>query len=96
MRHNLAFILALGVATLAAAPLLVLIVLADDYAAVLSAANFRYLLNTLLLAGLTAAGAVAVGVPLALATAYLRLPFQTLWLVLLASPLAIPSYLGAF
>ncbi|MEM9315156.1 MAG: iron ABC transporter permease [Pseudomonadota bacterium] len=96
MRHNLAFILALGVATLAAAPLLVLVVLADDYAAVLSAANFSYLLNTLLLAALTAAGAVAIGVPLALATAYLRLPLQTLWLVLLASPLAIPSYLGAF
>ncbi|MEM1190758.1 MAG: iron ABC transporter permease [Pseudomonadota bacterium] len=96
MRHNLAFILALGVATLAAAPLLVLVFLADDYAAVLSAANFSYLLNTLLLAALTAAGAVAIGVPLALATAYLRLPLQTLWLVLLASPLAIPSYLGAF
>ncbi|MEM9759222.1 MAG: iron ABC transporter permease [Pseudomonadota bacterium] len=96
MRHNLAFILALGVATLAAAPLLVLVVLADDYAAVLSAANFSYLLNTLILAALTAAGAVAIGVPLALATAYLRLPLQTLWLVLLASPLAIPSYLGAF
>lgn len=54
------------------------------------------LANTLGLTVLTVIGAVAVGVPLALATVHTRLPGHRLWLALLAAPLAIPSYVGAF
>lgn len=53
-------------------------------------------LNTLLLTGLTVAGAILLGVPLALLTAYTDLPGRGLWTALLAAPLAVPSYLGAF
>ncbi|MFP4129689.1 MAG: ABC transporter permease [Halorhodospira sp.] len=53
-------------------------------------------LNTLLLTALTVAGAVLLGVPLALLTTYTDLPARGLWTALLAAPLAVPSYLGAF
>ena len=52
--------------------------------------------NSVLLLLATVAGAVLVGVPLALLTSYVRMPAARLWLVLLAAPLAIPSYIGAF
>jgi iron(III) transport system permease protein len=58
--------------------------------------TLRVLANTLGLTVLTVIGAVAVGVPLALATVHTRLPGRRLWLALLAAPLAIPSYVGAF
>ncbi len=53
-------------------------------------------LNTLLLTGATVAGAILLGVPLALLTTYTDLPARGLWTALLAAPLAVPSYLGAF
>lgn len=53
-------------------------------------------LNTVLLAALTAGGSVLIGVPLAFVTAYGDLPGRNLWTALLAAPLAIPSYVGAF
>jgi len=52
--------------------------------------------NSVTLAGLTVFGAILVGVPLALITSHADLPFRGLWLALLASPLAVPSYIGAF
>ena len=88
--------LALPVALLALAPLGVLAWLADDLSSLSDPRNLALLLNTLLLALLSAAGACVLGVPLAILTAYVRLPLGHLWLVLLASPLAVPSYLGAF
>ncbi|MFA9462385.1 ABC transporter permease [Thiohalorhabdus sp. Cl-TMA] len=52
--------------------------------------------NSFLLTGLTVIGAVLLGVPLAFLTAYTDLPGRGVWTGLLAAPLAIPSYLGAF
>jgi len=85
-----------AVAVLAVLPIFVLIALAGAPEALLGERNLRLLLNTLLLTGLTVGGAVALGVPLALLTAWVRLPWNRLWLVLLVAPLAMPSYLGAF
>jgi iron(III) transport system permease protein len=54
---------------------------------------------TLRTAGLATAvtvATVAIGVPLAWLTARSDLPFRRLWTVLLALPLVIPSYVGAF
>ena len=96
MRGGVATALALPVALLALAPLAVLALLADDFSSFNDPRNFALLLNTLLLALLSAAGACLIGVPLAMLTAYARLPLGNLWLVLLAAPLAVPSYLGAF
>ncbi len=90
------YVPALVVAVLAVLPVVVLFGLAESPESLLEARNLRLLLNTLLLTGLTALGAIAIGVPLALLTAFVRLPWNRLWLVLLAAPLAMPSYLGAF
>lgn len=56
----------------------------------------RIVFNTLGLTVLTVAGAVGLGVPLALATSHTDLAGRHVWLALLAAPLAIPSYIGAF
>jgi iron(III) transport system permease protein len=74
----------------------VLAALAVDSAQLFDLHNLKVLGNTLALMLLTALGATAIGVPLALLTAYVRLPWQRLWLVVLAAPLAMPSYIGAF
>lgn len=58
--------------------------------------TLRILANTLALTVLTVAGAVLVAVPLAFATLHAGLPGRRIWLALLAAPLAIPSYVGAF
>ncbi len=52
--------------------------------------------NSLALTGLTVIGATLIGVPLAFLTAHTELPGRRLWTGLLAAPLAVPSYLGAF
>jgi len=39
---------------------------------------------------------IAIGVPLAVLTVQIAIPFPRLWTVVAALPLAIPSYLGAF
>ena len=87
---------ALVIALLALSPVLVLFGLLGDNPEFIAPRNFDLLANTLLLVILTAGGALLLGVPLALLTAYLRLPWSRLWLVLLAAPLAMPSYIGAF
>jgi iron(III) transport system permease protein len=52
--------------------------------------------NTVAVTGLAVGGAILVGVPLALLTTHATLPGRGLWLALLAAPLAVPSYVGAF
>lgn len=88
--------LTLIIALLAILPIGVLFGLASDSDQLFDAYNLKVLVNTLLLMTLTVLGAVILGVPLALLTAYVKLPLQMLWLVALASPLVIPSYIGAF
>ncbi|MEC9315304.1 MAG: ABC transporter permease subunit, partial [Pseudomonadota bacterium] len=90
--YPLAFIIAL----IAVMPVVVLMSLAADSPQLFDARNLKILTNTLALMVFTAGGAVLIGVPLALLTAYVRLPWGKFWLVLLAAPLAIPSYIGAF
>ncbi|GAB3019458.1 ABC transporter permease [Bowmanella dokdonensis] len=87
---------ALLIALLALAPIGVLFALASDSLALFDSHNLRVLTNTLLLLVLTMLGATLIGVPLALLTAYVQLPWPRLWLILLAAPLALPSYIGAF
>lgn len=90
--YPLAFVISL----LALMPVLVLMVLATDSPQLFDARNLQILSNTLSLMVFTAVGAILIGVPLALLTAYVKLPWAKFWLVLLAAPLAIPSYIGAF
>ena len=77
-------------------PIVVLVILAAGSQQVFDPRTLAVLLNTLALTGLSVFGAVLIGVPLALITAYAVLPGRRLWLILLAAPLAMPSYLGAF
>lgn len=88
--------LALVIALLALTPVVVLFGLASESAQLFDARNLEVLSNTLLLMVLTVLGAILLGVPLALLTAYVQLPWRRVWLVLLAAPLAMPSYIGAF
>jgi len=96
MRLPVSYLAAFPVAVAVLAPVVVLAVLAAGAEVELGADTARILANTLGLTLLTVAGAVAIGVPLALATAHSDLPGRRLWLALLAAPLAIPSYIGAF
>lgn len=84
------------VALAALVPVGVLIALGAGAAEPFSAHNLEVLFNTLLLMVLTVAGATLLGVPLALITAYVELPWRRVWLIALAAPLAMPSYIGAF
>ena len=84
------------VALAALAPIGVLIVLGAGAAQWFDSHTLGILINTLLLTGFTVIGSVLLGVPLALLTAYVELPFRRLWLIALAAPLAMPSYIGAF
>ncbi|WGL17766.1 iron ABC transporter permease [Microbulbifer bruguierae] len=88
--------LALIIALVALVPVGVLVGLASDEVQLFDAHNLKVLTNTLLLMVFTVLGSVLIGVPLALLTAYVQMPWRRLWLILLAAPLAIPSYIGAF
>ncbi|WP_237063851.1 ABC transporter permease [Microbulbifer zhoushanensis] len=96
VRWPVSYPLALVIALLALAPVGVLFGLASDSAQLFDAHNLRVLSNTLLLMVFTVLGSIVIGVPLALVTAYMHLRWRRLWLILLAAPLAIPSYIGAF
>jgi iron(III) transport system permease protein len=63
---------------------------------VLRTRTLEVLANTLLLAMVVGAAAVAVGLPLGWLTARTDLPARRLWAVLVVVPLAIPSYVLAF
>ncbi|MEM0953785.1 MAG: iron ABC transporter permease [Pseudomonadota bacterium] len=84
------------VAALALAPILVLIDLAAGADVLVGSQHLSLLINTIILMLGTALGALLIGVPLAFLLAFVRLPLARLWLVLLAAPLAMPSYIGAF
>ncbi|MED6323310.1 MAG: iron ABC transporter permease [Pseudomonadota bacterium] len=88
--------LALLIALMALLPVGVLFSLAQDSAQLFDTHNLRVLANTVSLVVLTIIGSVLIGVPLAFLTAYVQLPFKRFWLILLAAPLALPSYIGAF
>ena len=95
-RIPLSYPAALVVAVIAVLPVAVLFSLSDSPEGIFATRNLGLLLNTALLTLATVTGSVLIGVPLALLTAYVRLPMEKLWLVLLAAPLALPSYIGAF
>ncbi len=88
--------LALLIALMALLPVGVLFSLAQDSAQLFDTHNLRVLGNTVSLVVLTIIGSVLIGVPLAFLTAYVQMPFKRFWLILLAAPLALPSYIGAF
>ena len=54
------------------------------------------LVRSVALVAVVTAGGIAVGVPLAVLTVQASIPFRRFWTVLIALPLAVPSYLGAF
>ena len=78
------------------APVIVLIYMSLGADLLLDGRSGEIVLNTLALAACTVIGATLIGVPLAVVTTYAPLPARQLWVALLAAPLAIPSYLGAF
>ena len=97
MRRTRASLLAsLVVATAALAPIAAIATLALGADIVFDMRSLGILTHTVLLAGLSVAGAVLLGVPLAVLTTYADLPLRRLWVAALAAPLAIPSYIGAF
>lgn len=87
---------ALIVSLVAILPIIILFDLTQAPYQLFESRNLTLLTNTLLLTVFTVLGSVVIGVPLALLTSFVRLPFGKLWLVLLAAPLALPSYIGAF
>ncbi|MFV0476856.1 MAG: ABC transporter permease [Parahaliea sp.] len=96
-RWPLSYLPALLVALVALAPIVVLVGMVSEGGwQFFDTHNLRVGANTLLLMLFTVIGAVLIGVPLALLTAYVRLPAARFWLIMLASPLAVPSYIGAF
>jgi iron(III) transport system permease protein len=94
--RRLSYLAAVPIAATALAPVFVLIAMSLGADLALGGRTAEILLNTVLLAGLTVAGSVLIGVPLALVTTYADLPGRRFWVAILAAPLAIPSYLGAF
>ncbi|MBV0922983.1 iron ABC transporter permease [Halomicroarcula limicola] len=58
--------------------------------------TIRVLLRSVALVGVVTAASVLIGVPLAVLTVQGDLPFSRFWTVVVALPLAVPSYLGAF
>lgn len=96
LRWPASYPLALVIALMALVPVAVLFGLASEEVQLFDARNFKVLTNTLLLMVFTVIGSIVIGVPLALLTAYVQMPWRRLWLILLAAPLAIPSYIGAF
>ncbi|ORE88311.1 ABC transporter permease [Oceanococcus atlanticus] len=84
------------IALVAVLPVVVLVTLVGDAPDPFSPYNLKVLLNTVVLMALTVLGSVLIGVPLALLTAYVEVPWRRVWLVALAAPLALPSYIGAF
>jgi iron(III) transport system permease protein len=63
---------------------------------ILSADTLEIAVNSLVLVGLVTGGSILVGVPLAVLTVQTDLPFRRFWTVVVALPLVIPSYIGAF
>lgn len=96
---RLTIAIAAAVAVVTASPALYLVIRATDNGGAIdimtSARTVSLLARTLLLAGSVTVAAVVLGVPLAYWTTRCAMPFRRLFVVLLALPLAIPSYLLA-
>ena len=58
--------------------------------------TLEVLARTVALVAVVTGASVALGVPLAVLTVQTDLPFRRFWTVVVALPLAVPSYLGAF
>ncbi|HSK90629.1 MAG TPA: iron ABC transporter permease [Euzebyales bacterium] len=89
------------VVVVALLPLVYLVVRAggagpDAVALLGSARTWAVLGRSLLLAGLTTAASIALGVPLAWLVTRTDLPGRRIWAVLVALPLVVPSFIGAF
>jgi len=95
-RWPLSYSISLVITLLAFFPVIILFTLASDSIQMFDVRNLNILSNTLLLMLFTAIGSVIIGVPLALLLTYVQIPWRRFWLILLAAPLALPSYLGAF
>ncbi|MBA2311217.1 MAG: iron ABC transporter permease [Actinobacteria bacterium] len=68
----------------------------ESWDLILRARTLALAFRSIGLAAAVTASAVAIGVPLAWLTARTDLPSRRLWSVLVALPLVIPSYVGAF
>lgn len=95
-RPPLSYVPASLTAAAVLAPVIVLIYMSLGADLLLDGRSGEIMLNTLALAVLTVIGAMVIGVPLAVVTTYAPLRGRRIWVALLAAPLAIPSYLGAF
>jgi iron(III) transport system permease protein len=58
--------------------------------------TLQIIINSVVLVAAVTAGSVLLGVPLAVLTTRTDLPFRRFWTVVLALPLVVPSYIGAF
>jgi iron(III) transport system permease protein len=96
IRLPVSYPLSAAVALAVLTPVAVLALLAFGAEAPFHGRSWQLAGNTVAVTLLTVAGAVLVGVPLALLTTHADLPGRRLWLALLAAPLAVPSYVGAF
>lgn len=90
------YALAALIAAVALAPIVVLVFMSLGADVPGWRTSAAILFNSIALAGLSVAGALLLGVPLAFATSCTDWRFARLGVALLAAPLAIPSYLGAF
>lgn len=91
-----------AVAAVVSLPVVVLLVRASDYGLghllglVTRPSSVDVLVNSLVLTTVVTAGCVVVGVPLAVLTVQTDLPFRRFWTIVVALPLVVPSYIGAF
>jgi len=69
---------------------------ARAFGIVFRARNFEITLNSLVLMGSVTVLSVLIAVPLAVLTVRTDLPYRRFWTVVVALPLALPSYIGAF
>ncbi|MAS08808.1 iron ABC transporter permease [Salinisphaera sp.] len=95
-RTPLSYLPAALTAAAALAPVAVLVWMSMGADLLIDGRAFEIALNTVALTLLTVTGAVLIGVPLAVVTTYADLAFRRVWVAVLAAPLAVPSYLGAF
>lgn len=95
-RVPLSYVVALPVAAAVLAPIGILVWMSLGAEPTLGGRTWEIAANTLLLTALSVLGAVLIAVPLALVTTCSNLAYARAWVALLAAPLAIPSYLGAF
>jgi len=68
----------------------------DSLGLLVADTTVRVFVNSTLLAGAVTAASIAIGVPLAVLTVRTDLPGKRTLTVLLAMPLVVPSYIGAF